>query len=150
MRSRQSWMLAKASGAAIVVGLAGAACGVAEDSEESVGVAEDELSNGFIAPAAGATGWRVANVDGQCSGTVIDPWWVLTARHCLSGDKDPSWIDIALEGEGRDVTHVYMHPDHLDGENGVDVMMLRLSAPFTNIPSTEIPFYYGDTVDLVG
>lgn len=150
MRSRHLGMLAKAGGAAIVAGLAGAACGVVEDSEEPVGVAEDELQNGFIAPAAGTTGWRTANVDGTCSGTVVDPWWVLSARHCLNGNKDPSWIDIGLDGEGSDVTHVYLHPDHLDGENGVDVMMVRLAQPFPNIPSTELHFYSGDTVDLIG
>jgi hypothetical protein len=141
-------MTNRSPGLFVLAALAGA-CAVVTD-DEAVETTEQALANGTPAPVSGPNGWRIANVDGQCSGTVIDPWWVLTARHCLDGNKDPSWIDIGLDGQGRDVTHVYLHPDHLNGENGVDVMMLRLASPFTNIPATEVPIYAGDTDALMG
>jgi hypothetical protein len=122
-----------------------------EVEAEEVGVAEDELSNGWI---MSPTTHRVAKINGGCTGTVIDQSWVLTARHCLknnaagtSDDKDPSVQTVHLGGLNRDVTHVTLHPDHLQS---VDVAMLRLETPFTNITQDELPLYGGDTDDFIG
>lgn len=128
-----------------IIGLAAAGCGAAGDSgQESVGVADEALSNGFeMSP----TEHRAVKLPG-CSGTVVDPWWVMTARHCLGNDKDPNAVgDIKLGTETRHATHVTLHPKHLER---TDVAMLRLDAPFTNIPQEELPIWPYDTDDLIG
>ena len=123
------------------------ATGCVDDAELS-GSVEGELSGGFpMSP----TYWRAARIStsgGQCSGTVIDPWWVLTARHCLGGNNDPNAITVRLDTQTRYVTHVTLHPKQLEK---VDVMLLRLDQPFTNIPGVdELPLWPGDTDDLFG
>jgi hypothetical protein len=120
--------------------------------ENIVAEAEDALINGFeMSP----TEHRAAKFRG-CSATVVDPYWVLTARHCLPDDaqfpgtekdKNPRGLKVSLDGETRDVTHVYLHPKHLQM---VDVMMLRIASPFPNIPLDEHPISLGDTDDFVG
>ncbi len=112
--------------------------------EEVVEAAGDEIKNGStVSP----TVWRVAQVGGGCSGTVIDPWWVLSASHCVGSgsSEDPNDWTITLGTEDRQATHIYRHPGWLDG---VDVIMFRLEAPFTNIPQTEMTLWTGDTDDL--
>lgn len=87
----------------------------------------------------------------SCTGTAITPWWVLTSRHCLNvggvQNKDPNSITVTLDAQQRTVSHVTLHPRHLEE---VDVMMLRLDQPFTNISISDMLLWPGDTSDLWG
>ncbi len=155
MKTRGQTMLAGARVALSfgVMGVLFAACATDDWTEseeveaEEVGVAEDELSNGWI---MSPTTHRVAKITKggySCTGTVVDPWWVLTARHCIIGDKDPTELSVRLGDQTRDVTHITLHPNHLQK---VDVALLRLSSPFTNIVQDELAIYGGDTDDFIG
>jgi hypothetical protein len=119
-----------------------AACG--EDvAFEEIGSSSGEVKDGTL---TSPLTWRAARVNGGCTGTVIDPWWVLTAVHCL-GTKDPNEHTITLSGQVRNVTHVSLHPLWW---TGVDVALLRLDQPFTNIAQDELSLWPLDTQFLYG
>lgn len=124
---------------------------------EEIAEADDEILNGNPGSALALRAVQVVtrHVDGSggvsCTGTVIDPEWVLTARHCLNvgGDqnKDPNSITVSLDAQTRGVTHVALHPNHL---YEVDAMMLHLDTPFVGVPTSEMAIWPGDTTGLWG
>ncbi|MDO4686283.1 MAG: trypsin-like serine protease [Corynebacterium sp.] len=78
------------------------------------------------APAQAVVGGRPGGVasrvilgDMSCSGTLINPTWVLSAKHCV-GNGDAN--SISVNNEIRHAANVYMHPT-------VELAVIELNAP---------------------
>lgn len=119
------------------------ACGpdiaVLSQGDEEFDTAEGRIVGGVDADISAAP-WQVAVMDAQyyqyCGGSIIGASWVLTAAHCevAVGDKigagHSKLSTMRTSGQIRTVSQVITFPGYVTSEQGKDVMLVKVNAPF--------------------
>lgn len=111
------------------------------------------IVGGSVAPA-GAYPWMVGLLNKhdanlataqECGGSLIHPYWVMTAAHCVEGLKTSDIqvvvgaTDLNAPGLARiDVIEVIRHPVYRSTGYDYDIALLLLAQPVTNISPVEI------------
>jgi len=87
---------------------------------------------------------------GTCTGTIVDPLWILTARRCVSDASGKSLDPISISARpGLDKIHlpasaIVLHPDP-----AIDVALIRLETPLS-LGQPEIQWFDGPARSLSG
>lgn len=143
--------------------------------EETLEVDEDgfvTLPGGTVNIVGGTTAtianhpWQAALLDARvanayqaqfCGGTLVDPWWVVTAAHCVMGERAEN-LDVLLgtadlgntAGAQRlRVAEIIIHPRYNDFTSDSDIALLRLSTPAT-VDRVLLPLVDDAALEAVG
>ncbi|MFJ5552163.1 S1 family serine peptidase [Streptomyces sp. NPDC093225] len=82
-----------------------------------------------------------------CGGSLIAPNVVLTAAHCVTGEK-PSKLEVTVgrtvlskknQGQLRDVRSLTVHPRYAKGDEAYDLALVELAKPVTGIAAVSLP-----------
>ena len=120
------------------------------DADAPCGCSQNSITtNARIVGGEGAKlhtwSWAVSlDIDGGvCGGTIIDPYFVVTAAHCLRPSTEPRDITIYAgtliidEGITRVASRIYSHPGYNAFLHTNDIALLKVDRPF-DLSSVEL------------
>lgn len=119
-------------------------CGTAPADDTSLGQLQSEIRNGTI-----VSPWSSGAPDesrsivwlGNCTATVIDPEWVLSAAHCALSTGQTVASFRPSGNQYRTIDRVVAHPT-------TDAVLAHLSRPFKDTPRVHL--HPGATSDITG
>lgn len=117
-----------------------AACAPTEGEVVYADPAAGMVVGGYDADIADHPALLSLQLGGQhlCGATLIDPFWAVTAAHCLDvayvgGLQVETGGTVLGDGTTHDVVAWIEHPDHVTGQKPNDIALLRLGHPIEGV-----------------